>query len=200
LLVFVTLTFLVIMILSTLFIDKNFLGIGDLNFLAWFSINLFSFICGWVLNKITNWKNSTRLCFVAILASLIIALGIVIYFKDFFNIQRALVENLVAIGFQIVFVGLMSLFGVTTSEVFRLQKELIEMLIRKESYEKLILDAKKEASLEIREAKLKAEQIIRDAEWRERIAREKKQQIEKQLREFIEIEKQLIAKYEKKEN
>jgi len=86
LLVFVTLTFLVIMILSTLFIDKNFLGIGDLNFLAWFSINLFSFICGWVLNKITNWKNSTRLCFVAILASLIIALGIVIYFKDFFNI------------------------------------------------------------------------------------------------------------------
>lgn len=196
----VTLFFLVIIILSTLFLDKNYLGLGDLNFLAWFSINLFSFICGWVLNKLTNWKTAGRLAFLAIALSLLLGLGVTFYFKEFFEIQRLLIENVVVIGFQIVFVGLIAFFGISSSEVFKLQKELLEATIKKESYEKLIADAKKEASLEIREAKLKAEQIIRDAEWREKLAKEKKETIERQIREFIEIEKQLISKYEEMEN
>jgi regulator of protease activity HflC (stomatin/prohibitin superfamily) len=58
------------------------------------------------------------------------------------------------------------------------------------------MDAKKEADLTLKEAKIQAQKLINDAELNAKNIFLKKERIEKELKEFIQIEKELLNKYE----
>jgi hypothetical protein len=57
-------------------------------------------------------------------------------------------------------------------------------------------DSKKEAELVLREANIKAEKIIFDADANAKNITLKKERIESELKEFIQAEKELIKRYE----
>ena len=59
-----------------------------------------------------------------------------------------------------------------------------------------MLDAKKEAELALKEARVKAEKLINDAELHAKNTILKKERIERELKEFIHTERELIKKYE----
>lgn len=188
------------LIFASNFLNPNIYDFQNYNFAVWFALSIFVFACGWLINSALSWRHGGRIVFSVIIAVSIISIGSIIYFKDYFGAAELTVESFIIYSLRYVTLGALSFFGMAVSEVFKLQKETMESKFRVESYEKIILDAKKEAALEIREAKLKAEQIVREAEWEAKAIIDKKNKIEKDLREFIEIEKELINKYEETEN
>jgi len=80
--------------------------------------------------------------------------------------------------------------------VFTIQKEFTVMKEKINLFEGGVKDTKKEAELEIKEAKLKAEKIINDAELKAKNTILKKERVERELKEFIRAEQELIKKYE----
>jgi cell division septum initiation protein DivIVA len=70
---------------------------------------------------------------------------------------------------------------------------------RLNAIETVIQDAKKESDLIVQEAQLTASKIISEAEIAAKEILIQKENIERELKEFIQIEKELIKKYEEKE-
>ena len=62
--------------------------------------------------------------------------------------------------------------------------------------EETAVDSKKESALALKEASLKAEKIINEAEANAKNTFLKKERIENELKEFIQTERELIKRYE----
>jgi cell division septum initiation protein DivIVA len=86
----------------------------------------------------------------------------------------------------------------SVAEVILLQKQIANNEQVLDAYDKMVLSAKREAELELRETRVKADLLIKEAEFQAKKALEKKEKIERELKEFIQIEKELIKKYEDK--
>ena len=128
---------------------------------------------------------------IAILSVLLISI-----FKEYFGTSQFIVENLILYSLRDVTLGCMGFFGMAVKELLTLQKENSNQKFKVEAFEQLVIDAKKEADIELREAKIQAEKIIMEAELTAKNYMEKKEKIEKNLKEFIQIERELIKKYE----
>ena len=76
------------------------------------------------------------------------------------------------------------------------QRDFVILEEKLKVYETQLVDARKAAELEIKEAKIKAQKIINDAELNAKNTSLKKERIEKELKEFIQAEKELIKRYE----
>jgi hypothetical protein len=185
-----------IFIFASNFLDTKLFTFGDLNFAVWFVLSVFSFACGWLINTTLGWKFGGRIVFASIVATTIISVLLISIFKEYFGTSQFIVENLILYSLRDVTLGCMGLFGMTVKELLALQKENSNQKFKVEAYEQLVIDAKKEADLELREAKLKAETIIHEAEITANNFIEKKEKIEKNLKEFLQIERELIKKYE----
>ncbi|MGE5500103.1 MAG: hypothetical protein ACM3Q2_18680 [Syntrophothermus sp.] len=192
---FLTPVLLAVIVFASNFLDAQLFKFGELNFAVWFVLSIFSFACGWLINKTLGWKTGGHAVFAVIVATSVCSVALVTFFREYFGTGDTLTENLIIYSLRNVVLGCMAFFGMTMSEVIILQKQLSSQELVLEAYDKLVLDAKREAELELRDARIKAEQIIKDAEFQARIALEKKEKIERELREFIQIEKELIKKY-----
>ena len=95
--------------------------------------------------------------------------------------------------------GAMVFFGMALAEVLMLQKDLLVFQEKQKIIDETGKDLRKEAELELREAKIKAQKILNDAEAEAKDITLKKDRIEKELKEFIRTEKEFIKKYEKPE-
>ena len=95
--------------------------------------------------------------------------------------------------------GAMAFFGMAVAEVLMLQKELLVFQEKQKVIDDTGKDLKKEAELELKDAKIKAQKILNDAEAEAKEITLKKERIEKDLKEFIRTEKEFIKKYEKPE-
>ncbi len=85
------------------------------------------------------------------------------------------------------------------SNVFQLQRRVEKMSAGWQGSEKIIKNAEKEGEIIVKEAKLNAEKIIMDAKKQANQIIEVRNKIERQIKEFIQIEKDLIKKYEENE-
>jgi hypothetical protein len=188
-----------IFIFASNFLDTKLFTFGDLNFAVWFILSVFSFACGWLINTTLGWKFGGRVVFAVIVATTIISVLLISVFKEYFGTSQFIAENLILYSLRDVMLGCMGLFGMTVKELLSLQKENSNQRYKIEAYEQLVIDAKKEADIELREAKLKAERITKDAEDYAKNFIEKKEKIEKNLKEFIQLERELIKKYEESE-
>lgn len=195
------LKYIVPVLLGVLLFASNFLNtqlfrFGDNNFAVWFVMSMLCFACGWYINKSFTWHFGGKVVFATIIASTIVSIFIITFFRDYFAATQPLAENLILYTLRNITLGSMAFFGMAITEIFTLQKEASVNREKVKIIEEVGKDVKKEAELELREAKINAKKIINDAEAAAKNIILKKERIEKELKEFIQAEKELIKKYE----
>lgn len=183
------------------FLNTNLFSNNDVqNFSVWFLISLFIFVIGWLILKNFNWSLGGKIIFTVSVGMVIISLIVVVLFRDYFDVNNPVVENLILYSLRNIMLGAMGLFGLTVAEVIRIQKEHLEIEknldIKKNQ---MTNENEKMIALLIDEAKLKAEKLVFDAEKRVMELKDKSSQIESKLKELILMEKDLIRKYEEED-
>lgn len=185
-----------ILIFSSNFLDTELFHFGGLNFAVWFVLSLFCFACGWLMDKTLGWKSGGKALFALTTASSLLSVGVISFFSDYFGTSQLLAENLILYSLRNVTLGCMGFFGMTLAELMMVQSDIRSQNFKIDAYEKIIENAHREAEMEVKEAKLKAGQIIADAEVKAKKMLENKERIEKDLKEFIQTEKELLKRYE----
>lgn len=187
---------LAVLIFVSIFLDTKLFQIGDMNFAVWVVLSGFSFSCGYFINKSFGWQIGGKLVFAVTVATCILSLGVIAFFREYFQATQAAAEIFLLFSLRNVILGCMAFFGMAISEVLN-QQILISGLTEKMNFiEETIKDARKESDLILREAQVKANKLINEAELNAKNVILKKERIEKELKEFIQIEKELIRKYE----
>jgi len=185
-----------ILIFASDFLNTSLFDFGDNNFAVWFVLSVLCFSCGWYINKTLGWHFGGKVVFAIIIADTLVSVLMISFFRDYFSANQLLTENLILYSLRNITLGSMSFFGMSVVEILTRQKDYFVLQEKLKTFEDLIRDAKKEAELELREAKVNAQKILNDAELNSKNTILKKERIEKELKEFIQAEKELIKKYE----
>jgi hypothetical protein len=187
---------LAVLIFASDFLNTDIFKFGENNFAVWFIVSVFCFACGWMTNKSFGWHAGGKLVFSVTIATAIIGVVLVTFFKEYFSASDLVAENIIVFSLRSVMLGAVAFFGMSVTELFTLQRELLSVSEQLKVYKQTLGEAKDEAKLTLQEAKIKAVKIMNDADLASRNLLLKKERIEKELREFIQIEKELIKKYE----
>jgi hypothetical protein len=185
-----------VLMFSSNFLNTHIFNFGDNNFAVWFVVSFFCFACGWYTDKIFGWHYGGKVIFSTIIAAAFLSVLMISFFREYFAAEQLLTENLILYSLRNITLGSMAFFGMAIAEVLTLQKDVAVAHEKIKVFDNGFRDAEKEAELEVREAKIKAEKIINDAEAEAKDTILKKNRIEKELKEFIQAEKELIKKYE----
>jgi len=185
-----------VLIFISNFLDTEIFKFGENNFAVWFVISVFCFALGWYMNKSYDWHLGGKIIFALAIATSFVSIFLVTFFKEYFSASSLVAENIILYTLRDIMLGTMAFFGMAMGEIFSLQKELLEVKSKLNIFEEYIKSAKDEAALTVLEAKVKAEKIINNAEASAKNTLLKKERIEKELKEFIQIERELIKKYE----
>ena len=120
------------------------------------------------------------------------------FFSGYFNANELLTENLILYSLRNITLGAMGFFGMAIQEVINTRKDTQILIEKVELLERESDISKKEAQLIIKEANLNAEKIVNDTKAEAKNLILKKERIEKELKEFIQTERELIKRYEEK--
>ncbi len=187
-----------VLMFSSNFLNTSLFNFGNNNFAVWFVLSVLCFACGWFINKTLGWHYGGKVIFSIIIGATIIGVLVISFFREYFGANELLTENLILYSLRNIVLGSTAFFGMSVVEVFSMQKEFVVIQEKLKIYQEAIKDSKKEAELEIREAKINAQKIINDADIHAKNIVQKKERIEKDLKEFIQTERELIKKYEEK--
>jgi len=193
---YVTPAIIAVLIFASNFLNTTLFGIATGDFSVWFILAVFVFASGWFMNATIGWIQGGKILFAVVVAVAAVSVLMVTLFKDYFGLSELLVENLLIYALRNIFLGSMAFFGMAMSENIILQKEVENYKSKNNDYEKHIEIAKKEAQLMINEAKIKAEKLIFEAQKKSRNVIDTKNKIERNLKEFIQTERELLRKYE----
>ncbi len=190
-------------LLAVLMFTTNFLGTdifegASVNFSVWFVISIFAFATGWIINISLGWEHGGKIVFAVIIATTVFSIFLVSFFNDYFGPNELLSESLILYSLRNVTIGLMGVFGMAISNVILLQREVERLKSEKSNAVDVLENSKKEAELIVEEAKINAGNIVLDAKKQANEIIETRNNIERQLKELIQIEKDLIKKYEDK--
>jgi len=152
---------------------------------------LFSFGAGWLMNSGFKWEVGIKTISLVTFASVILSLTIVALFKNSFELSDSIIDNFILYSLRVFVLGMFSIFGLSIAEIVKLQK-----LVIKNNEEPSSIS---ESELVIKEAKFAAEKIIFEAQKESKNMNERKTNMEIQLRELIQTERELIRNYEKDE-
>lgn len=195
---------LVPVLLAVILFASNFLSTDIFNnsthgFTVWFILSIFAFACGWLIDRTLGWNYGGKIVFAVIVAMVFTGMFMIVLFSSYFGVNDLVTENLILYTLRNIVLGTMAFFGMALSEVIFLHKGHIEMEDREpEESQKDI--SNEEAEFLVKQAKLKAEKIIFEAEKQSQEMIDKKKRIIIQLKEFIHIERELIKKYEDEDN
>ena len=178
------------------FLNTNLFDFGQLNFAVWFVLSIFCFSSGWFINRVLGWQRGGKIVFAIIIAITIVSLFIIIFFNEYFSASQLITENIILYSLRNIMLGAMGFFGMALQEVLGSERESVILKEKIKVYEQTMLDAKREAELTLREAKVASQKLINDAELSAKNTILKKERIEKELKEFIHTERELIKKYE----
>lgn len=190
---------LTVLLFSSNFLNKKLFGFDDQNFAVWFVLSVLCFACGWYINQSLGWHLAGKVVFAITVSAAFISIIMVTFFQEYFDANELITENLLLYSLRNITLGAMAFFGMAVAEVLMLQKELLVFQEKQKVIDDTGKDLKKEAELELREAKMKAQKILNDAESEAKDITLKKERMEKDLKEFIRTEKEFIKKYEKPE-
>jgi hypothetical protein len=184
-----------LLIFASNFLNTSLFNFGDRNFAVWFVLSVLCFACGWYINKSLGWQLGGKVVFAVIVAVTLISLVIIIFFNEYFGTFELLTENLILFSLRNIILGAMGIFGMSIQEVLSRESEALILREKVKILEETAVDSKKESALALREASLKAEKIINDAEANAKNTFLKKERIEQELKEFIQTERELIKRY-----
>jgi len=190
---------LAVLLFSSNFLNKKLFGFDDQNFAVWFVLSVLCFACGWYINQSLGWHLAGRVVFAIIVSAAFLSIIMITFFQEYFDANELITENLLLYSLRNITLGAMAFFGMAVAEVLMLQKELLVFQEKQKVIDDTGKDLKKEAELELREAKMKAQKVLNDAEIEAKEIMLKKERIEKELKEFIRTEKEFIKKYENPE-
>jgi hypothetical protein len=143
-----------------------------------------------------GWQRGGKVVFAIVIAVTIVSLFVIIFFNEYFAAAELLTENIILYSLRNIMLGAMGFFGMAIQEVLGSERESVILKEKIKVYEQTMIDAKKEAELTLREAKVQSQKLINDAELHAKNTILKKERIERELKEFIHIERELIKKYE----
>lgn len=189
-------------LIAVILFASNFLSTDIFNnsthsFTVWFVLTVFTFACGWFIDRTLGWNYGGKLVFAIIIASVIISVFMIGIFGNYFGVNNLVTENLILYSLRNIVLGSMALFGMAVSEVAHLRLGYIETEDEKiiEKEEKTY-DVGDQADLILKEARLDAEKIVFDAQKKAEEIYQRKKHVETQLKEFIQVERDIIHKYE----
>jgi len=185
-----------ILIFASDFLNTALFNFGDRNFAVWFVLSILCFACGWYINRTLGWQLGGRVVFAVIVSVTLISIAIIVFFDEYFGTFELLTENLILFSLRNITLGAMGIFGMAVQEVVSGEKEALILREKVKVLEATASDSKKEAELLLKEAQLKSEKLIQDAEGNAKNTILRKERIEQELKEFIQTEKELIKKYE----
>lgn len=184
-----------VFIYTSNFLNTDLFNFGEFNFVVWFVLSIFCFASGWFINRQIGWHKGGKVLFAIIVAITILSLITVTFFSEYFGTNQIITENLILFSLRNITLGAMGFFGMAVQEVLSGEREAVILREKLKIYEDNIIDAKKEAELTLKEAEIKAKEILSDAESQAKNIILKKERIERELKEFIQAEKELIKKY-----
>lgn len=184
-----------VFIYTSNFLNTDLFNFGDFNFVVWFVLSIFCFASGWFINRQVGWHKGGKVLFAIIVAITILSLITVTFFSEYFGTNQIITENLILFSLRNITLGAMGFFGMAVQEVLSGEREAVILREKLKIYEDNIIDSKKEAELTLKEAEIKAKEILSDAEAQAKNIILKKERIERELKEFIQAEKELIKKY-----
>ena len=187
-----------VLIFASDFLDTDIFNFDEKNFAVWFVLSILCFASGWYINKTLGWHTGGKIVFSVIIAVTIVSIFMITFFSGYFNANEILTENLILYSLRNVTLGAMGFFGMAIQEVINNRRDTQILIEKVELLERESDISKKEAKLIIKEARLNAEKIINDAEAKSKNLFLKKERIEKELKEFIQTERELIKRYEEK--
>jgi len=185
-----------VLMFASNFLNTSLFKFGDNNFAVWFVLLLFCFACGWFIDRTLNWIFGGKVLFATILAATLISVLVVTFFREYFTASEIMTENLILYSLRNITLGAMGFFGMAVGEILHLEKDFAVLKEKVRSYEESMVSVKKESELVLKEAKIKAEKILNDAASEAKNVTLKKERIEQELKEFVQVEKELIKKYE----
>lgn len=191
-------------LLAVIQIASNFLNTdlfksGFQNFSVWFVLSLFCFVIGWLTNKTLQYNFGGKIIFSVIVASSFFSIILITVFREYFGLNDLLVESLILYILRIIMLGAMALFGLVVCELLRLQKEFVKSSNKEDEIKKILINTEREAQLAIEEAKLKADKMLFEVQKSLNEMIERKNQVERRLKEFIQTERELLKQYENEE-
>lgn len=187
---------LALLIFTSNFLDTDIFHFGENNFAVWFSLSVFSFACGWLINKTHGWEHGGKLIFAVTVSVTVSGIVLVMFFKEYFSANNMVAENIILYSLRNVLLGATGFFGLAVQHIFSLEPELRALREKLQVYEELGNSVKRESDLTLKDAALKAAKIVQDAENTARAILARKEQVERQMKEFLQIEKELLRKYE----
>ncbi|NMB82199.1 MAG: hypothetical protein GYA14_10315 [Ignavibacteria bacterium] len=190
---------LAIIMFASNFLSTDLFRAGYQNFSVWFVLSVFSFACGWLMNKTLGYNHGGKVIFSVIVASAFISIMLVSIFSEYFGLSELIVENMILYVLRNITLGSMAFFGMAISELIILQKEGDGNKNKLEEIRKLMANTQREAKLIVEDARLKSEQMLYETQQTIDDMIERKNLIEIRLKEFISAEKDLIKKYESDE-
>jgi len=185
-----------ILIFASDFLNTDLFNFGEKNFAVWFVLSVLCFTCGWYVNKTLGWQVGGKVVFAVIISVTLVSVVMIIFFSDYFGAAELLTENLILYSLRNITLGTMGIFGMAVQEVLGNEKQTAILKEKVAVLEKVSDTSKKEAALLVKEASIKSEKIINDAELVAKNIILKKERIENELKEFIQTEKELIKRYE----
>ena len=189
-------TLLGLLIFSSNFLNTDLFNFGEQNFSVWFALSIFCFACGWYINRTLNWHLGGKVMFAVIVSATAVSMVLIMFFSDYFSANELLTENLILFSLRNIILGAMGIFGMAIQEILTGEKQALILAEKVKLLEASAGESKKEAELVLREAHIKAEKIIFNAEANAKNTTLKKERIESELKEFIQAEKELIKRYE----
>jgi hypothetical protein len=185
-----------VLIFASDFLDTDIFNFDEKNFAVWFVLSILCFASGWYINKTLGWHTGGKIVFSVIIAVTIVSIFMITFFSGYFNANEILTENLILYSLRNVTLGAMGFFGMAIQEVINNRRDTQILIEKVELLERESDISRKEAKLIIKEARLNAEKIINDAEAKSKNLFLEKERIEKELKEFIQTERELIKRYE----
>lgn len=146
------------------------------------------------MNSGFKWENGIKVISIITFVSVVLSLALVVLFRDSFDLNSSIIDNFILYSLRVFVIGIFSIFGLSIAEVTKLKNETIENEDNKNDES---LPKNNESEYVIKEAKLKAEKIIFEAEKEAQNINERKVRVEIQLRELIQTEREVIRNYEK---
>lgn len=190
---------LAVIIFASNFLSTDLFKAGYQNFSVWFVLSVFSFACGWLMNKTLGYNHGGKVVFSVIVASAFISVLLVSIFSEYFGLSELIVENMILYILRNITLGSMAFFGMVVCEFILLQKEGDTSKNKMDEIRRLLANTHHEAKLIIEDARLKSEQMLYETQQTIDDIIERKNLIEIRLKEFISAEKELIKKYESEE-
>jgi hypothetical protein len=188
-----------VLIFASNFLNTDIFNIGFQNFTVWFVLSLFTFACGWLMDQTFGWVKGGKLLFAVIVVAAFFGIVLVSFFKEYFGLNDLLSETLILYTLRNVTLGTMGFFGMAISRLLIYEKQLEANKKILDDYENKIPLAEREAEIVLKEAKLKAEELLLETQKKCNELIESKNKIDRQLSELIKTEEELLKQYESNE-